>query len=157
MNEKDTALYFFRKLIYVLYLEAGALQSNIHPELAQKAKLKTAFFEREKDRQAIDLYLLTETEEEPGKVIGPYAERTGLSLEDLERLFREGDWRNKFGAYTFGGPRWARIAEAAIRLKNLIQQGDWESTAELVYEIKKLKTNQGFVINHFERGDRRIK
>lgn len=157
MDEQEIALYFFRKLVYVLYLEAGALQSHIHPELAQKANLKTAFFEREKERQAAELYRLTENENNPDKVVAPYVERTGLDLGDLERLFREGDWRNKFGGYTFGGPRWVRIAEAAVELKTLIYEADWESTSELVYEIKKMKTNRGLVIQRFERTERKEK
>lgn len=155
MDEKAIALYFFRKLVYVLYLEIGALRPEIHPELAAKANLKTAFFEREKEKQATALYRLTETEEQPDRIAAPYAERTGLSLQDLHRAFTEGNWRNKFGAYTFGGPRWARIAEVTLDLKKRIEQGDWEKTADLVYEIKKLKTNQTYLVNHFERGDRR--
>ena len=62
MDEKATALYFFRKLVYVLYLEIGSLQPRIHPELAAKAYLKTAFFEREKEKQAAALYRLTEND-----------------------------------------------------------------------------------------------
>lgn len=155
MDEKETTLYFFRKLVYVLYQEVGSLQHRVHPELARKANLKSAFFEREKERQAAALYQLTEQETDTNKIIEPYALRTGLSLEDVERAFREGDWKNKFGGYTFGGPRWARIAEVTLRLKKLIDVGDWEEAADLTYEIKKLKSNQAFVINLFERGDRR--
>lgn len=155
MDDKATALYFFRKLVYVSYLEIGALKPQIHPQLAAKANLKNAFFQREKEKQASELYYLTETEEVPAKIIAPYMERTGLSLQDIHRAFVEGDWRNKFGGYTFGGPRWARIVEATIELEHLIEKGEWENTADLVYEIKKLKTNQALLISHFERGERR--
>ncbi len=155
MDDKAAALYFFRKMVYVVYLEIGSLKHRNHPQLAAKALLKTAFFEREKEKQAAALYLQTETEESPAIIIAPYAERTGLTLEDVQRAFAEGDWKNKFGGYTFGGPRWARIAELTLDLQKLIEQGDWEKTVDLVYEIKKLKTNQTYLVNHFERGDRR--
>jgi hypothetical protein len=155
MDEKATVLYFYRKLVYVLYLEIGALQHRVHPQLATKARLKTAFFEREKEKQAVELYQLTENEENPAKIVEPYEERTGLSLVDVHRAFVEGDWRNKFSQYTFGGPRWARVAEVTLELGRLIEQNDWEKATELVFEIKKLKTNHGFLVSYFERGDRR--
>lgn len=155
MDDREAALYFFRKLIFALYLEVGALQPKIHPELAAKAHLNTAFFERDKERQAAALYRQVERETLPARIVAPFAERTGLSLEEVYRVFQEGDWRNKFGGYTFGGPRWARIAEAAIELRGLIEQEKWEETAGLIFDIKKLKTNQGYLINQFERADRR--
>lgn len=155
MDEKTIALYFYRKLVYVLYLEIGALRPAIHPDLAAKANLKTAFFEREKEKQAAELYQLSENEEDPARIAAPYEDRTGLSLHDIHRAFIEGDWRNKFGAYTFGGPRWVRICEVTLELGKLIEQGEWEKTADLIYDIKKLKTNQAYLVSHFERGDRR--
>jgi hypothetical protein len=123
--------------------------------MAAKALLKTAFFEREKEKQAVALYRMTENEESPAVILAPYIERTGLTLENVHRAFAEGDWKNKFGKYTFGGPRWARIAELTLDLQKLIEQGDWEKTVDLIYEIKKLKTNQTYLVSHFERGDRR--
>jgi len=155
MDEKETALYFYRKMVYVVYLEVGAFQASFHPELAQKAKIKTAFFERERERQAAALYDLSVDETDPEKILAPYVERTGLTLEDVERLFREGNWRNKFGGYSSGGPRWARIAQVTLELKDFITKADWAGASELVYDIKKLKTNQVLLIQLFERGDRR--
>jgi len=155
MDDKEVALYFYRKVIYALYLEIGALQPKIHPELAEKANLNTAYFEREKERQAADLYHQIEHEEDPNKIVEPFEERTGLSLADLHRAFTEGDWRNKFGSYSFGGPRWAEIAEVALRLRSLIEMKAWQETVPLIYEIKGLKSNQGYLISQFERTERR--
>jgi hypothetical protein len=155
MDEKEIALYFFRKLVYVLYLEVGALQPRVHPELAGKARLNSAFFEREKERQAAALYHQVENETDPARIVGPFEERTGLQLDDVRRVFEEGDWRNKFGGYTSGGPRFARIAAAAVELRRLIEQEQWAVTAGLIFEIKGLKTNQGFLVNQFERSERR--
>jgi hypothetical protein len=155
MDERDTALYFFRKLVYLLYLEIGALQHRVHPALAEKARLNTAFFQRDKERQANELYRMIENETDPTKIQEPFEERTGLRLEDVHRAFAEGDWRNKFGAYNFGGPKWLKIAEVTLELRRLIEQGDWNKTTELLYEIKGLKTNQGHLIHQFERTERR--
>lgn len=154
MDQRETALYFFRKLVYLLYLEIGALQPKVHPELARKARLNTAFFQRDKAKQAAALYQEIEHQTDPDKIIAPFEERTGLSLEDVHRVLAEGDWRNKFGAYNFGGPKWQKIAEVTLELRRLIEQADWEKTSDFLYEIKGLKTNQGYLINQFERSER---
>lgn len=155
MDNRETALYIFRRLVYVLYLEIGALQPANHAEIARKARLNTAFFQRDKERQSIEMFQQVENETETAKILAPFEERTGLTLEDIQRAFSEGDWRNKFGGYNFGGPKWVRIAESAVELRRLIDQGDWEGAGDLLYEIKGLKNNQGYLINQFERVDRR--
>lgn len=155
MDPKQEAIFFFRKLVYVVYLEIGALTPAIHPELAQKARLKSAYFQREKERQASNLYHQVEQEEDPMKIVAPFEERTGLSLEDVHRAFAEGDWRNKFGAWTFGGPRWERIAASTLALRDAILREDWDATGDLLFEIKGLKNNQGYLIKQFERTERR--
>jgi len=155
MDNRETALYVFRKLVYVLYKEIGALQPHIHQEIARKAKLDNAFFQRDKEREAANLDHQVETETDPAKIVAPFQERTGLTLEDIHQALVEGDWKNKFGSYNFGGPKWVRIAEAALALREKIEQEDWEGSAELVHEIKGLKSNQGYLINQFERAERR--
>lgn len=155
MDNREQALFFFRKLVYLLYLEIAALRPNIHAELAEKADLKTAFFQRDKERQAAELYYQIENETQPAQIVYPFEERTGLSLEDLHRAFAEGEWRNKFGQFNFGGPRWERIAELTLALRNAIDTQNWDETAGLVFEIKRLKTNQGNLIKLFERTERR--
>lgn len=155
MDEKEEALYFFRKIVYTLYLEIGALQEKIHPRIAAKADLRNAFFQGEKERQAARLYLQTEQETDPAKIIEPYKERTGLTLEDVHTAFVEGDWRNKFGGYNIGGPKWARISELAAELRRCIEQEDWDCAAVAIYDIKKAKTNQGYLIHQFDRVERR--
>ena len=155
MEQSQISLYFFRKLVYLLYLEVGALRPEVHEELAQKADLKNAFFQREKERQAADLYRLTEQYTETAAIIAPYQERTGLTLEDVHRAFVEGDWRNKFGGYNFGGPKWERVAAVALQLRRLIDEQNWEEAGVLLQEIKGMKTNQGFLVSQFERSERR--
>lgn len=155
MDERETGLFIYRKLVYLLYLEIGALNPRIHREIAKKAHLKSAFFQREKERQAAALYRDTEQETDLDKIAAPYIERTGLTLDDIQRAFAEGDWRNKFGAYNFGGPKWERIASLALDLRQALAQNETEKIAGLVQAIKGLKTNQGYLVNQFERSERR--
>lgn len=155
MEQSQISLYFFRKLVYLLYLEIGALKPEIHPEIAKKADMKNAFFQREKERQAVDLYRRTEQATQTAEILAPYEERTRLTLEDIHRAFVEGDWRNKFGSFNFGGPKWERIAAATLELRKLIDMQDWDAADELLHEIKGLRTNQGYLVSQFERSDRR--
>lgn len=155
VENREMILNIFRRLVYVLYLEIGALQPANHPEIARKARLNTAYFQREKTRQAAELYRQVERENSPAKILAPFEERTGLSLEDIARAFSEGDWRNKHGGVNFGGPKWARIAQAAVELRGLIEQENWEEADALVHEIMRLKNNQGYLINQLERMERR--
>lgn len=155
MDTQPQAYYIFRKLVYLLYLEIGALQPRIHPQIAAKARLNTAFFEREKDRQAADLYHAIENETDTATILAPFEERTGLTLEDIYRAFGEGDWRNRHGGYNFGGPKWEQIAALTLKLRPLIDDGKWDEVAALLHDIKSLKTNQGYLINLFERTERR--
>ena len=154
MDDRELALYFFRKTVYALYLEIGALNVEVHEELANKANLKTAFFQREKEKMAAALYREIENETDTAKIVQPFEQRTGLTFEDVHRVLAEGDWRNKFGGYTFGGPRWLRIVEVAQQLREKIDQEAWEDTRDLVLQLKGLKTNQGFLIYKFERSER---
>lgn len=155
MDQRETALYFFRKLVYLLYLEIGSLQPRVHPQIAAKARLNTAYFEREKERQALALYHEIEQVTDPAVILSPFVERTGLTLEDVARAFAEGDWRNRHGGFSSGGPRWARIAALTVGLRHAIDQADWAKVDGLLFEIKGLKTNQGYLVNHFERTERR--
>lgn len=157
MEIRESALYFMRKLAYVLYLEIGALTPSVHPELAEKADIKNAFFTRDKERQAIELYRQTLSAASPDQILAPYLERTGLSLDDVHRAFVEGDWRNRFGAFNFGGPKWVKVAEAALNLRQAIREEDWTKVEDLLFEIKGLKTNQGYLVNQFERSERERK
>ncbi len=155
MNEQEEALFFFRKLIFVLYLEIGALQPEIHAEIAAKADIRHGYFQGEKQKQASELYHITEQEVDPTKIVAPYIERTGLTLEDIQRAFNEGKWQERYGGYHFGGPKLIKLTEATLALREYIVQQNWEEAAMQVYAIKRMKTNQGFVINQFEWTERR--
>lgn len=155
MDTQQQALFIFRKLVYVLYQEIGALQARNHPELARKAFLTTTFFQGERERQAAELYHQIESEENVDTIVEMFKQRTGLDLQDIHRAFAEGDWRNKFSKYNFGGPKWVRISEIALELRRQIEQKNWEEAEILIQEIKGMKTNQGYLVSMFEWTERR--
>ncbi len=99
------ALDTFRKLIALLYREIGMLKSRNHQELAGKRKLEFDFFPDRRKTLSGDLYRRTRQHAEPGSILRTFEEHTGLSLHDIERAFREGDWKNSSGNYSYGGPK----------------------------------------------------
>jgi len=154
MNEIEKAYFFFRKLVFCVYSEVGALKTEVHPELAAKVMLTSTYFQGERKKQAALLYQQIEKEEDVSRILAPFEERTGLSLEDVHRIFNEGNWQNKFSGYNFGGPKWARITAITLDLKRAIEQADWETATDLSYEIKGMKTNFGLLINEFDKTER---
>lgn len=155
MEIRQQAYFIFRKLVYVLYQEIGALLPRNHPQVAKKAYLKTAYFQGERERQAASLYHQIENEENLDTIVAMFHQRTGLFLEDIHQAFAEGDWKNKYGAFNSGGPKWVRIAEVTLELRRLIQEENWEAAELLILDIKGLKTNQGYLVNLFEWTERR--
>ena len=149
MTPKQEALFFFRKLVYCVYREIGVLKPQNHVELAAKANRKTTFFSEDRKRQAGELYHLTETEENTALILGPYEERTGLSLADVHRAFAEGHWQRPNGKYYFGGPKWAKITEKALELRQIVDAADWTKVPALLDAVRTLEHNSGLVIKKF--------
>lgn len=154
MDEREKALFFFRKLVFCVYMEVGALRPEVHPELAARAALTSSFFRGERKKQAAQLYHQIETEEETARIVRPFKERTGLTLSDVFRVFAEGNWKNKYSGFNAGGPKWTRIAAITLDLMRAIDAEDWEEATYLSYEIKSLKTNFGPLINEFDKTER---
>jgi len=152
--QHELALFFYRKLLFALYAEIGALQPHHHEEIARKADLTHGFFQREREKQAGQIYHRTVHLTDPAAIEEPYRDRTGLSLEDVHQAFAEGNWKNKFQAYSLGGPRWAGIAEKTLELRDVIQRGDWDRVQTLTLEIKGMKHNQGYLVDLFDRTER---
>jgi len=154
MNDPQQALFFFRKVVFCLYREAGAMNENTHAELAQKAQLKTAYFQGARKRMAAQIYHQIKKETQTGRILMPFMLRTGLNLEDLQQLFAEGNWQGKFKKIFQGGPKWARIAEEAIRLRDAIDEADWSAALLVTHTLKGMKTNNGFLVDEFELTER---
>lgn len=154
MNDPQQALFFFRKVVFCLYREAGAMNESTHEELAKKAHLKTSFFHGARKRMAVQLYHDIKKETQTRRILTPFMLRTGLNLEDLQQLFDEGNWQGKFKKIFQGGPKWARIAEEAIRLRDAIDKADWPTALLVTHTMKGMKTNNGFLIDEFELTER---
>src|SRR4030065_866991 len=150
MTEKQIALYYFRKLLYCLYREIGILKPRNHPVLAQKARLDSSFFSKDRKRQAAEIYHQTESEGNTSHIIEPYHERTVLSLDELFIIFKDGKWENSTGGYSYGGPKWAKIADATISLQKRIESEDWEDINSLISKIDLLAHNNGKIIDKFK-------
>jgi hypothetical protein len=155
MNDPQQALFFFRKVVFCLYREAGAMNENTHAELSQKAHLKTSFFHGARKRMAVQLYHDIKKETQVSRILNPFMFRTGLNLEDLQQLFAEGNWQGKFKKIFQGGPKWARIAEEAIRLRDAIAEEDWPAALQVTQVMKGMKTNIGFLVDEFELTERK--
>jgi hypothetical protein len=71
-------------------------------------------------------------------VIRCYEKLTTLTLPDLVELFRCGGWRP-----SYGGPKWATIAEHLIRLKHEIDSGALEAALRTCEAVRNLHHNSG--------------
>ena len=154
MEPQEEALLFFRKMVFAVYYEIGGLTPRIHRKLADKANITNSYFHGEKARQSAEIYQRTVQETDPEAIEAPYVLRTRLTLQDVAVAFHEGRWQNKFGGYNLGGPRWAKIADVTLQLRDAIQRQDWAAATELVYEAKKLRTNQGYLVGMFDWSER---
>lgn len=148
-NVESDSLDFFRKEVSFLYREIGILKTRNHPELAAKARLDGGFFSPSRKSLAKDYYHQTKTQDDPSVILKPYVEHTGLDLEDIYRIFDEGDWKNSYGGYSYGGPKWAKIAKNALELRDAIDRGDWDEAWEITRRGKSLEHNNGLLVNKF--------
>jgi len=146
---KQETLDFLRKEVSFLYREVGILKTRNHPELAQKSNIRGIFFSHQRKKIARDIYHQTKAEDQPSSILRPYEEETGLSLEEIHRIFAEGDWKNSFGRYSYGGPKWEAIAENALRLRDAIDQGDWDTASRIAKDGRDLEHNSGRLVHKF--------
>jgi hypothetical protein len=66
------------------------------------------------------------SETDPARIMQPFQELTGLTLQHIEEAFRKGEWHPaKAEVKVFGGPKHADIAMHAMRLGEAIQAGRW--------------------------------
>lgn len=150
------ALDTFRKLVALLYREIGVLDSRNHRELAGKRKLEFGFFSTPaRKTMSRELYRKTRQHAEPRSILQAFEEHTGFSLHDIERAFREGNWKNSSGSYSYGGPKWASIAQATISLLAAITEHDTAAIRRLLKEVGRLEHNNGRIVDRFRQLDSR--
>ncbi len=144
------AIDTFRKLVALLYREIGVLDSRNHRELASKRNLQSGFFANPaRKRMAREIYQRTKTAPKPDAPANELETITGLSLHDIERGFRDGDWRNPSGGYSYGGPKWGAIASATVLLRDAIENRDASGMRRLLKEIDALEHNNGRIVTKF--------
>jgi hypothetical protein len=68
----------------------------------------------------------TALERDPARIKQAFAELTGLTLQEAEEAFRQGEWQPiKSVVKTFGGPKHADIVLHTLRLGDAIAAGRW--------------------------------
>lgn len=143
-TQKQDAFDFFRKAVSFIYREIGVLQRGLDPETTSKAILTSRFFGPDRKRIAKDLYHQTKTDERTPRILEPYEYRTGLTLEDIHRIFDRGNLPRGFG-----GPRWAQITKTIIELRDLIDAEDWDRTSDVTRFARTLRHNHGLLVDKF--------
>ncbi len=138
-----------RKLVALLYREIGVLDIYNHPELAGKRKLESGFFPRQRKVMSRKFYRKTEQNGAVEGLVTSLEACTGLSLCDIERAFREGHWKNRSDGYSYGGPKWALIAQTTIALQAAIAENDLAAMLRLLHEVGRLEHNNGRIVDKF--------
>jgi hypothetical protein len=143
-------LEYFRRVVALVYREIGVLRSGNHARIAAKAKLSGGFFGGDRKVQAKELYKLSLTDPNVDLTLSRYEKRTGLSLADLREAFAVGDWGQP---PSFGGPKWAAIAAAAIELAGAVRGGASSEVARITAVVDGLEHNNGRIIAKFNQLD----
>ena len=149
MVEVDKALETYRKLVSLLYREIGAMLRNNHSELYDGSKLADSGFAGQRKKRAREIYCESRADQDPDAIANRYRRETGLSLEQVHEAFRDGDWLLGRTKHSFGGPKWAKIAEVAIDLRNSLRDGDHAAARLLIKQVGALHHNNGRVVDKF--------
>ena len=149
MGEIDKALEIYRKLVSLLYREIGAMVRNNHPMLYDGSKLAGSTFAKERKQRARDIYCDSRGERDPDAIAELYRRETGLSLDQVHQAFREGDWLLGRSKHSFGGPKWAKIAEAAADLRQTIRDRDETAAVVTLKQVEVLQHNNGPIVDKF--------
>ena len=145
-DKSAEALRYYRNLVARAYREIRYLGTNgFYEPLARfYDACKEKYYE---GRTWIDpLYESTRNENRVDKIEQVFAQELGgLSLEDIQRAFAEGDWG---GSFT-GGPKWATIVEATLDLRGSILDGNDREIGEVISRINAPRHNTRAVVEGF--------
>ena len=151
MTPETEALIYYRKLASLLYREIGAMKQANHPELYDKSKIAAVKERRREDPKRI--YHESKSTRDVETIDRHYVEWSRLTLEEVSRAFRDGDWLLGSTRHSFGGPKWASVAEVTLTLRKAILTQDWGKVPQLVKTIKGLHHNNGLVVDKFKQLD----
>jgi hypothetical protein len=149
LSPEDEAPDYFRKLVSFLYREIGAMRRENHPAIFDRSTLASSGFAADRKQQAKRIYFQTVSSMDVAQVVAPYRAKTGLSLQDVRDAFRDGDWLLGARRYSFGGPNWARIADATLELGRAISDKRRDAAQHLIAEINVLCHNNGRIVDKF--------
>ncbi len=152
-NRDQKAVDTFRRLVALLYREIGVLLPRNHEEVATKRRMSMKFFDENRKTTSHAVYRRTRNDPDLDSTPAELERITGLSLQDVRRAFCDGHWANASGRYSFGGPRWCRIAEGCISLGNAIRSNDAAATTDALDNISRLEHNNGKIIDKFPQLD----
>jgi len=146
---EQNALAYFRELVSLLYREIGAMRRPNHRAIFDRSILASSGFADNRKDEARSIYFETLSATNVDEVTAPYRARTNLSVEEVYEAFRDGDWLLGARRYSFGGPRWARIADVTLQLGQAITAGKWNLTEKLTAEVHGLHHNNGRIVDKF--------
>jgi len=149
MAPRDEASDTYRKVVSFVYRELGAMRPANHKSLYDKSSIGRADLASDRKERARKVYCETRFESDPHKVEDAYCRVWGLSLEEAREAFRDGDWLLGKDRYTFGGPKWAVIADVAVRLRDAISSRDPDRLSALLHQVPSLPHNNGHLIDKF--------
>ena len=152
-NIQSRGLNYFRRVVALLYREIGVLKASHHVAIAAKVNKSGGFFGEQRKVEAKKLYKLSLTDISIDLTLTRYVKRTGLTLEDVYEAFQSGTWGSASGTFSFGGPRWAAIALAAIELASAIRSKAWPEVEDVIGKIDGLKHNNGSIVTKFAQLD----
>jgi len=149
-KRRREAVDTFRKLVALLYREIGVLDHYNHRELAGKRRLESGFFSTPAcKRMSREFYRKTRENGEVESIVTCLEAYTGISLGEVERAFREGHWKNRSGRCSYGGPKWALIAQTTVALQAAIAGNDLAAILRLLQEVSRLEHNNGRIVDKF--------
>ena len=150
MIPENEALEYYRKLMSLIYREIGAMWAENHLELYDKSKIGTSKLRQTRKEDTKCFYHKSKSDNDVGLIDQYYVEWSGLILEEVLKAFQEGDWLLDRKQYSWGGPKWARVTETTLALREIILNEDWQGMPQLVDRIKNLRHNTGWVVEKFK-------
>ncbi len=150
MVQESGALEYYRRLVSLVYREVGSMCRQNHPELYNKSNIGKCNLGATRKDDAKKLYLESKDNEDIGQIERSYVQWFGLTLEEVNTVFDEGDGLLGGNRCWYGGPRWAKITHATLDLRNAILNNNPEQQSSLVQKIRMLKHNTGLIIEKFK-------
>ena len=148
MTPETEALEWYRRLVSFLYREIGAMKRDNHSALYDKSNISQVHSTRKVDAKRF--YDESKSQNTVKAIVRRYEDWSGLTLGELLEAFRNGDWLLGRTHHSFGGPKWAKVTETTLALQQAITNKKWRQIPQLVSEIKKLRHNNGWVVDKFK-------